>query len=495
MDSTAETRQLESAPVGRLLLRHSLPAICGSLVGATYNIVDRIFVGWRFGHDGIAAVTLSFPVMLILLAIGMMIGVGSNTLISIRLGEKNKEEAERILGQAIFLFAVLSLSFTVFGLTFLDPLLRLFGANEKVLPPARSFLAVIIAGAFFQPFSFGVNSFLRGEGKPRIAMITMLISAFVNIILDWFFLFVLRTDIWGAALATVIAQAAAVAWITWYYLSGKALLKWRLRFIRFDRRLAWTVLSIGFPPFVMQGAACVLQGVQNHQLGHYGNAFGTAHGIEDGGNLAISVMGILFTVFMLFLLPLLGIGQGLQPIAGYNTGAKQYYRVKRALSLACLSGLLFSLVLLLIVQAIPGLFISPFIDPQSPMKPMLMQLGAHAIRIFASLLPCVAVLVIVSGYFQAIGHTVLALILTLTRQVFLLIPFLFLLPPMFGHFGWLPGLDGIWFAHPLSDLATFFLALHLLIREYRRLKKLAAADREPPATRKAQPNEKRVGTV
>lgn len=481
MDSTPETRQLEEAPIGRLLLKLSLPAICGALVGATYNIVDRIFVAMRFGTEGLTAVTLAFPIMLIMLAFGMMIGVGSNTLISIRLGEKNRDAAERILGQAIFLFVCLSTFFSMLGLVFLDPLLYAFGASEKVMPMAREFLSIIIAGAIFQALSFGVNSFLRAEGKARIAMVTMLISAFINIVLDWFFLFVLRTGIWGAAVATVIAQACSTLWIIWYYLSGHALLRWRLKYIRFDFRLACSVALIGLPPLVMQSASCLLQGVQNRQLSHYGRIYGEQRGFADGGDIAISIAGILFVVFTMLLLPLLGIGQGLQPIAGYNTGARRFGRVRHALTLALISAFLFASTVYAVTMLFPDMLILPFIKPDAPEKELLIAIGSHAMRLFAALMPAVAVIVISSGYFQAVGHPKLALMLTVIRQVVLLIPILLILPYLLVRFTHFSGLDGIWLAHPISDFGAVCLTAFYLIREYRRLKTLIEGPKQEAA--------------
>ncbi|MDR3110782.1 MAG: MATE family efflux transporter [Planctomycetaceae bacterium] len=474
MEHTSETRQLEFAPIGRLLFRLSMPAIFASLVGATYNIVDRVFVGWKFGSDGIAAVTLTFPIMIILMAMTMLIGLGSNALVSIKIGEKNKDEAERILGQALFLFMVATMLYMAVTLFFMHPMLRLFGADEVLIPMAEEFLSIIVWGSIFHTISFGVNNFLRGEGKTQIAMWTIFISAILNIFLDWFFLFVLETGIWGLAAATVLAQAVSAVWVVWYYLSGRALLRWRLRYFCLHPKLTITVLKLGLPPFVMQTGSCFLQGIQNHQLSYYGNLYGLANGLEEGagGRIAIAVMGILFSVFTIALFPMIGIGQGLQPIVGYNTGAKKFHRVRKSLTTALISGVAFAFFIQITVLFFPHLYVIPFLNPESPDYAMLLKLGSHAVSIFALLIPCMAVIVISSGYFQAIGHAMLALILTMLRQLFLMIPFFYVLPLFVAWLNVGVPLDGLWISHPLSDLGAFVLVIVLLINEYKRLRKL-----------------------
>ncbi|MDR0327744.1 MAG: polysaccharide biosynthesis C-terminal domain-containing protein, partial [Planctomycetaceae bacterium] len=222
MSHAERVLRLEQAPVGRLLWDYSLPAIAATVGSAAHGVINRIFVAQSpvCGDLGIAAITETLPIVTIMMAVGMTIGIGSNTLISIRLGEKKNEEAEKIVGQALFLFGIFSIGFMIFGLLFQEPLLKLFGTSDRVLPHAKQYLTIMVCGAFFHEISFGVNGFLRSEGRPHIAMFTTLIMVILNIVFDYLFLIVLHTDVWGAALATVLAQICSTSWVFWHYISG-----------------------------------------------------------------------------------------------------------------------------------------------------------------------------------------------------------------------------------------------------------------------------------
>ena len=470
MDHTEQTRALENDSIRALLWRFSTPAILGMVVNATYNIVDRIFIGQAIGEIGITAATLSFPAMMIFNAFGMLIGIGASTLISIKLGEKKNEEAEKIIGQSLFLFALVSLLFFVFGMVFLEPMLAMFGATEISMPLAKEYLGVILFGILFQTISFGVNSFIRAEGQPRVAMLSMLIGAVSNTFLAWLFMIVFRTGIWGAAFATILAQALSSVWILWLYFSGRTLLKIRWRQIRFHYGLAFQIFSFGFPPFVMQMMGCVLQILQNHQLKHYGEIYGQLHGLQNGAEVSIAIMGILFSVFMLFLMPLLGIGQGMQPIVGYNIGALRHDRVARTLALALGSSCVFSFSCFLLVVLRPEWLIIPFFKSDSPEYAEIIKLGAHAVRVFSAMMPGVALVIITTSYFQSRGKPFRSLLLTLVRQVFLLVPLLLFLPYIFEKVpGSLTGLDGVWYSNPISDFGAIILAILFLVIEFKHL--------------------------
>lgn len=476
MEHNEQTRQLEHDPIGVLLWRFSLPAILGMLVSATYNIVDRIFIGQTIGEIGITAATLSFPAMMIINGLGMMIGVGSSTLISIKLGEKKAEDAEKIIGQAFLLFFIMSLVMGALGLLFLEPMLYLFGATETALPYAKEYLRIIILGIFFQKIAFGVNTFIRAEGRPRFAMLTMVISALLNTFFDWIFMCVLGTGIWGAAFATVLAQAITACWILWLYLSGRTLLKIRFRFIRLDYRLAKHIFILGLPPFTVQTVNSFLQMLQNHQLKIYGADYGLERGLQQGPDISIAVMGIIFSAVMIFIMPLLGIGQGMQPIVGYNIGAKKYARVRKVLSLGLIYAFGFSLICTVVIMIWPEWLIMPFVQADSPNRFEIIALGARAVRIFTVFLPGVAIVITASNYFQSRGQPFRALILTLIRQVLLLVPLLLFLPIWMRNLRGFSGLDGIWFATPIADLGSISLSIFFLIREYKFLKESEASD-------------------
>ena len=470
MDHTEQTRQLENAPIRVLLWLYSIPAILGMVVNATYNIIDRIFIGQTIGEIGITAATLSFPAMMIFNAFGMLIGVGASTIISIKLGEKKNAEAEQIIGQSLFLFVLISALFLVFGLIFLEPMLSLFGATALSMPFAKEYLGITLFGILFQTIAFGVNGFIRAEGQPQVAMLSMLIGAVSNIVFDWLFLVVFGTGIWGAALATILAQALSSVWILWLYFSGRTLLKIRFRQIRFNDRLVVQIVSYGFPPFVMQIMGCVLQILQNRQLKYYGEIYGNLHGLENGAEISIAIMGILFSVFLLFLMPLLGLGQGMQPIVGYNIGAKRFDRVSQTLTLALFSAFLFSSLTFVLVMLRPEWFILPFIKLNSPDHAEILLLGIHAVRIFSVMIPGVGIVVIMTSYFQSCGKPLLSLFLTLFRQVFLLVPLLLFLPCVFERIPASTGLDGIWYSTPISDFGAIVLAIVFLIFEFRSLR-------------------------
>ena len=290
--------QLGQASIPRLLLSFAIPAIVGTMAQALYYLIDRVFVGRALGSNAIAGITVAFPFMLVVLAFGMLVGFGGTALISIRLGEKRKADAERVLGSIVVLLLVASALLTLAGLLWLDDILVLFGASKATLPYARDYLRIIVFGTVFQMFAFSLNAAIRGEGNPKIAMLSMLISVLLNAILAPIFIFRFSWGMQGAALATVISQAVTAAWVVAYFLAGKSVLRLRLRTLRFDGGIRRQILAFGSPAFAMQLAASVLQSVLNHQLGRY------------GGDLAISVMGILYAMFMLVAMPVFGLNQG-----------------------------------------------------------------------------------------------------------------------------------------------------------------------------------------
>ena len=462
MDHVERVRRLEHRPVGQLLLEFSLPAIAATVGTAAHGVINRIFVAQMSDGDiGIAAITVTLPIVTIMMAVGMAVGIGSNTLISIRLGEKRGEEAEKIVGLALFLFSILAIGFMVFGLLFQEPLLKLFGTSDRVLPSAKMYLTVMVCGAFFHMISFGVNGFLRSEGKMHVAMFTMLIMVVLNIIFDYLFLIVLRTDIWGAALATVLSQLFATGWVFWHYISGRTLLRWRLKYIRWDGKLAKEVFRLGMPPFIMQAVACLIQIIQVRQIAYYGELYGQKHGIEHGGDIALGAFGILFVVWMVTIFPILGINQGAQPIIGYNFGARHFDRVAKTLRLAVYYVTGLSFILTIVLMMFPEVLLRPFVGGENGAA--MLELACRATRIACCFLVAGGITIVAAGYYQAIGNARMAITLTLIRQAVVFVPMLLLMPYLFG-------LDGIWLAIPITDFAALIVTLLLLMRELPRLK-------------------------
>jgi putative MATE family efflux protein len=445
MDSD-RSAQLGRGSIPGLLLRFSTPAIVGMMAQALYNLIDRVFVGRALGGDGIAGITVAFPFMLVVLALGMLIGFGATAQISIRLGEGKKAEAERILGNAAVLLVAASLLSTAVGLMMIDSILRLFGASEAVLPYARDYLRIIIMGTIFQTVGFGLNAVIRGEGNPRVAMLSMLISVALNAILAPIFIFGFHWGMQGAALATVLSQAVSAVWVVAYFLSGASVLRFHARNFRPDWSICVGICVMGSPPFAVQLVASAMQSILNHQLYVY------------GGDRAIAVMGILYAIFMLIAMPIFGINQGAQPIIGYNYGARRFDRVKQALETAIVAATTLTTLGFAATMLFPAQVIRLF-DPRDE---ALLALGTHAIRIAVLMLPIVGFQIVSASYFQAVGKPREALLLLLSRQALLLIPALLLLPRLFG-------LDGVWASLPTADLGASVLTGSCLVLELRHL--------------------------
>jgi putative MATE family efflux protein len=452
------SQQLGHASIPRLLFGFAIPAIVGMMAQALYNLIDRVFIGHALGPDGIAGIAVAFPFMLVVLAFCMLIGFGGTALISIRLGEQRKAEAERVLGNTAVLLLIASIVITIAGLIWLDQILVLFGASQATLPYARDYLRVIVLGTVFQLFSFGLNAAIRGEGNPRIAMLSMLISVVLNVILAPIFIFGLSWGMHGAALATVISQAVTAVWVVAHFLRGRSVLRLHAGTLRLDGRICRTILAFGAPPCAMQLAASVLQSIMNHQLGYY------------GGDLAISVMGILYAMFMLVGMPIFGLNQGAQPIIGYNYGARQFARVKKTLELAILAATCFTVLGFVVMMLFPAAVIGLFNRDDKA----LLTLGTHAIRLSIVMMPLVGFQIVSASYFQAVGKPKMAMLLMLSRQLLLLIPAVLILPHFFG-------LDGVWVALPTSDFMASLLTGLCLTIELRRLKAHAAPVLQPEA--------------
>jgi len=468
---TSRSDKLENRPIGRLLLSFSVPAIVGMTVQAAYNIVDRIFVGQAVGRLGISAITVTFPVMLILMAFGMLVGLGATAIVSIRLGQRRKEEAETVLGNALVLLVVINGAVAVVASVFLRPLLHLFGASPDVLPMAEGYARIVLLGAIFQGVGFGLNNVIRGEGSPRTAMATMILGASVNVGLDALFIFDLGMGVRGAALATILAQLTTAVWVLMHFRSRRALLRLRLASLRLRFATCRSILAIGSAPFAMQLAASAVIGVLNNQLWAYGQRS------VYGGDLAISVFGIVYSVAMTTMMPVFGISQGAQPIIGFNYGAQRYDRVKRTLFLAVLVASAVTTVGFAATMLFPSEIVHLFDEKDQ----QLIALGSHAIRLCFAVLPVVGFQVIGANYFQAVGKPKHAMLLSLSRQVILLLPGLLIWPRLLG-------LDGVWIASPVSDFGSSLLTAVWLAREVRRLgRKHRDAAREPSVAESPRP--------
>lgn len=443
---------LGTEDIGKLLVKFSVPAMIGTVMFASTNIVNTVIIGRGVGSIALTAVSLAFPVFSIFMAVGMLVGIGAGSLVSLRLGEGKRDEAEAILGGAFFLLIVFSLAGTVLGLAFLDPVLRAFGASDASLPYARAYLGVFIAGAVFNFMAMGLNNIIRAEGNPGVAMITMVIGAIVNMTLTWFFIFHLKTGLKGAALAAITGNAVSGIWVILHFTGKKSVLTLRLKNMRFDRALMTPALLIGLSPFIMQISASMVGMVANKSLSHY------------GGDMAVGAMAVINSVALFFIFPIIGLNQGLQPVAGFNYGAKKFDRVTKALKYAAVSATLVSTAGCLAAHLWPGRIIGVF----SKDDPALAGVGAHGITIFLAMFFVVGFQAICANYFQAVGRPKASILLNLLRQVILFIPLMLILPLFFG-------LDGVWASAPISDSIAAVITAAVIFRETKRLNRAVAA--------------------
>jgi putative MATE family efflux protein len=447
MDRTEEMR---SGSLGRLLFKFSLPAIVGMLVNSLYNVIDRIFLGRGIGQLAIAATTVAFPMMTILMAVSILIGVGATALISIRLGEQRKEEAEKIAGNAVVMIMLLPALCAVFFFLFTEPVLIFLGASQEVLPYAKDFTEIIMLGSVFGSFSMGVNNFIRAEGNPKVSMYTQLLGAFCNVILNYVFIFEFGWGMKGSAFATVLAQFISALWVLSYFLTGRSLVKLKLSNMRLQWPILTSIMAIGFAPFAMQLAASVQQVILNRTLMVY------------GGDIALSAIGIIMSVATLLFMPVLGVSQGAQPIIGYNYGAQQYDRVKGTWKLAVLAGTAIALTGYVAIHIWPEQLVGLFSEGDTA----LTTLTTHAMLVYMALIPLIGFQIVSSTYFQAVGKARQAAVLSLSRQILFFIPLLLILPRFWGA-------EGVWRSAPISDLLAVCLSATMMFFEMRSLRKTA----------------------
>ena len=440
--------RLGEEKISKLLMEFSIPAIIGMVVNTLYNIVDRMYIGNIKDIGGLAltGVGITMPIMTIIMAFGMLIGIGTSARISLKLGEHKREEAEKHLGNAFTLIIIASVLITIIGLVFMHKILGLFGASADTEIYAREYMQIIFFGTIFNMLSFGLNHSIRSDGSPKVAMLSMLIGAGTNIILDPIFIFVFGMGVRGAAIATVISQIVSTIWILYYFTKGKSNLKIKREYLSLDKAIVLSIFSIGVSPFSMQIAQSIVQVLANNALKTY------------GGDLAIGAMTIINSVAMIFMMPIFGLNQGSQPIIGYNYGAEKYKRVKQAVKSATIVATIIVLIGWIITQAAPHLLISIFNRDEQ-----LVDIASTGMRIFLFMLPVVGAQVISSNYFQSIGKAKISMFLSLLRQVILLIPCLIILPKIFG-------LTGVWLAGAVADGLSSLITLIIFFMSVRKLK-------------------------
>jgi putative MATE family efflux protein len=448
--------RLGTKKIGTLLMEFSIPATIGMLVNAIYNIVDRIFIGNAkdLQSIGLTALTVSFPIMMIMMGLALMFGAGGASLFSIKLGEKDRDGAEKILGNSIAMIIITSFLFMVVALINLDGLLRLFGASEESMPYALEYMRIILYASVLQGPSVGMNHFMRADGSPKSAMVSMLIGAGFNIVFDYIFIFIFGWGMAGAALATIGGQGLSAIWGISYFITRRSNMKLRIKNLILSPSIVATTVLAGLPSFANQISGSLLSLILNNRLGYY------------GGDVAIGGMGAINSLQTLLVLPTIGISHGAQPIIGYNRGARNYHRIRETLGKAILTASVVAILGFVITRIFPGALIGAFGKEEA-----FREFGTSAIKIVMLMLPVMGVQIIGSLYFQAVGRPKISLLLTLSRQVLLLIPTILVMANLFG-------LKGILMAVPISDFLAFAITGGFLLVEIRRLNRLIREQEE-----------------
>ena len=447
-----QLERLGTEPVGRLLKELAVPAAVGMIVNALYNVVDRFFIGQGCGRDAIAGVALAFPFMMILVAFGTLIGVGSGALMSIKLGERNRVDAEKVLGQCVAVKLLFFLTLPFLGIWFLDPLLPLFGATPEAIPAAREYLRIILYGNVFSHLAFGLSNLMRAEGNARHSMHCMIVGAVANTILDPIFIFGFGMGVAGAAWATNIAMALSCAYAFRHYLARNSVVRLRLGRIRIYPRMLLPVFAIGLSPFAIQLMASVVNVAFNRAFTKWADG-------SEAATVEIAAMGIVNCVLFLLLMPVFGLTQGMQPIVGYNHGAKRFDRVREAYTFCMKAATLLCLGITLAVAALAWPITRGFTT-----DPALLAAGTRGLRLFCCAFVGIGAPIVTITYFQSIGRPAAAIILSLLRQAGLLLPLIVGLPYVWG-------VTGIWLAGPVSDVLSTAITCAVIAVELRRLKK------------------------
>ena len=452
--------ELGTERIRKLLVQYAVPAIIAMTASSLYNMVDSIFIGHGVGALAISGLALTFPLMNLAAAFGSLVGVGAATLVSMRLGQRDYETAQRILGNVVVLNLIIGISFGLLTLVFLDPILYFFGASDATIGYAREYMSVILWGNVVTHMYLGLNAVLRAAGHPRKAMYATILTVTINAILDPLFIFGFGWGIRGAAIATVLAQILALVWQFRIFSDRNELLHFRRGIYRLKGKIVRNVLAIGMSPFLMNLAACFIVILMNKGLKEY------------GGDLNIGAYGIVNRLGFFFVMIVMGINQGMQPIAGYNYGARQFDRVDRVLKLTIIGATCVTTLGFLIGELAPRLAVSVFTD-----DPELVRLSAEGMRIVFFCFPIIGFQMVTTNFFQSIGKAGKAIFLSLSRQLLFLMPGLIFLPRIFDELTPWDGSWGVWCSMPLSDFLASLVAGVMLFCQFRKFKAKAAAGR------------------
>ena len=445
-DNKQAALELGQKPVGQLLWQYALPAIVAMTASSLYNIIDRAMIGQIVGPEAIAGLGITFPFMNLSAAFGAAVGVGSSACISVKLGQQDYKTAENLLGNTVTLNLIVGFLFMAVSLLFLDPILRFFGASDATLPYAREFMIVILLGNMVTHMYLGMNAVLRAAGKPRHAMYATLFTVACNIVLVVAFVWWFRWGIRGAALATITSQTLALCWQMWIFSDKRELLHLKKGIYKLRKTLVLNIISIGISPFLMNATSCIIVIFMNNQFVHY------------GGDMAVGAYSIANSVVMVFFMFVMGMNQGMQPIVGYNYGAEKYDRMFRCLwlTIACATAIL-------LVGWTLSMFFPRQIARIFTTDPTLLDLSATGIKLDMLAFFVVGSQAAITHFFQSIGKVKISIFLSLSRQLFLLLPMAYVFPLFWD-------LDGVWYSMPASDFGSFAMTIPTLIWYMRRLR-------------------------
>ena len=446
MDNKSATLELGTKPVGSLLMQYAIPAIVAMVASSLYNMVDSIFIGQGVGPMAISGLAITFPFMNLSGAIGACIGVGASTYLSVKLGQKDYSMAQRILGNSVILKIITGIIFGAICLLFLDPILRFFGASDNTLPYAHEYMVVILLGNVFTHLYFGMNALLRAASKPKQAMYATIFTVVLNTALDPIFIYTLDMGIRGAALATILSQITALCWQIKQFSNPHELLHFKRGIYKLDWSIIKNILAIGVSPLAMNTCSCIIVIFINTAL------------VKYGGDMAVGAYGIANRIGFLFFMIVMGINQGMQPIAGYNYGAMHFDRMLKVLKLSMISATAIMAVGWLVGELMPYPCARLFTTDAE-----LIEQAVKGIRLNMIAFPLIGSQAVITNFFQSIGKAKISIFLSLSRQMIFLLPLLVALPPMLG-------VDGVWYALPTSDTVAFIVTWIIMIRYMRKFK-------------------------
>lgn len=450
---TDKFNELGEKPVGRLLLQYAVPAIIAMTAASLYNIIDGIFIGQGVGDKAIMGLALTAPIMSLTAAFGAMVGVGAATLMSIRLGQKDYTSAGRILGNVVLMNVAMGLLLGIVLQIFLDPILFFFGASADTLPYAHDFMTVILTGNVVTHLYLGLNAMLRSTNRPKLAMYATFGTVGINVLLAPLFIFVMDWGIRGAALATILAQCCMLAWQLRLFSDKREFIRLRRDILRPEPRIMRDSLVIGLPQFLINACSCLVAIIITRSMAGY------------GGDVYVGAFGITNRLLMFVVFVVVGLNQGMQPIAGYNFGARRYDRLERVIRLTILVASCFTGIGFLV-----GTFLSePCVAIFAKDAPELVHEAAHGLRIVVLFFPVVGMQIVSTAFFQSIGSPGKSIFLSLSRQLIFLVPALLLLPHLFDK-----PTDGVWYAMPFADALASLLSFTLLVRQIRKMRRTTA---------------------